>query len=60
MKNLEKNALVQEMSLEENKQIVGGNPWVVAITFAGALIYLYNNNDDFAAGFKEGYQSTQK
>ncbi|WP_164112809.1 MULTISPECIES: lactobin A/cerein 7B family class IIb bacteriocin [Sphingobacterium] len=37
-------------------EVEGG--WIIpAITIAGALIYLYNEGDDFIKGVKEGFDS---
>ena len=42
---------------KDSKTINGG--WITtAIAIASAIIYIYNNGDDFIEGFKEGYNET--
>ena len=43
---------VQELGREELKEVDGGFVWIAVIS---AGIYLYNNWDDFKAGFEEGF-----
>lgn len=38
---------VQEMNVEETKDVNGGIPYLAILT---VMIYVYNNYDDFAAG----------
>lgn len=46
---------VEEMSEMQMNEVNGG--WIAtAIAIAGACIYLYNNWDDFAEGFAEGWE----
>jgi hypothetical protein len=54
------NCELKELSLDEQKDISGGNPLLAFIAVVGALAYLYNNKEDFVAGFKEGYESVRK
>ena len=55
MKNLElEDYGVQEMENDKMQNINGG--WIgTALAIVGAGIYIYNNWDDFAEGFAEGY-----
>lgn len=56
MKNLDLNAMgVVEMGEVERRNANGGNPWALYLAIAGAVIYVYNNWDDFTDGVKEGY-----
>jgi len=45
------------LSLKESRMIGGG---LLGITIAvlSAIIYLYNNQEDIAEGFEEGFMST--
>ena len=58
MKNLNLTDFgVQEMNAEEMSTMNGG--WFsAALAVAGAAIYVYNNWDDFKAGFKAGWQQS--
>ena len=49
---------VQEMNAREIKETDGGFLQIIAgaIAIAGAIIYIYNNADDFVEGFNEGYK----
>ncbi|MDD3567363.1 MAG: class IIb bacteriocin, lactobin A/cerein 7B family [Bacteroidales bacterium] len=52
MKELSLNNLgVQELDAREMVEVDGGFAWIAVV---GAIIYVYNNWDDFAEGFKEG------
>lgn len=54
METLELERLgLSELSIEVTKETNGGW-WQAALAIIGAGIYIYNNADDFAAGFKEG------
>lgn len=57
---------VRELSLSEQTQLNGGffgiDDAIVAaalscIAVLGAVIYVYNNKEDFVEGFKEGFNS---
>lgn len=52
MKEIEKFS-VEPLSDEEATVTNGGFAW---IAIAGAVIYAYNNIDDFAEGFEKGFK----
>lgn len=60
MKNLDlKSYGIETMSNSEMKEANGG--WITqAITLLSVGIYLYNNYDDFAAGFEKGYENARQ
>ncbi len=59
MKNLENYGVVS-LDCREMKETDGGCLGLgLALGVIGACIYVYNGWDDFAAGFSEGYASTQ-
>jgi hypothetical protein len=50
---------MKELTEFEMKNLNGG--WLgVALAIIGAVIYLYNNKEDFVEGFKEGYQYSKE
>lgn len=53
-----KNYGVQELNNQEINETNGGDLGL-ALTVIGACIYIYNEWDDYEAGFKEGYESTR-
>jgi len=57
MKTKDLNLLeLKELKEKDVKMTNGG--WIsLALAIAGATIYIYNNKDDFAEGFKEGFNS---
>ncbi len=40
---------------EKELQNLNGGWLALTIAIAGAVIYVYNNKDDFVEGFKEGF-----
>jgi K+ transporter len=46
---------LKELSLEESKLVQGGW-WQVALAIIGAVIYIYNNADDFAKGYNDAIE----
>ncbi|GEM_PF-4471837 len=49
---------VAALKPEEAIKISGGFGIIPIITFASAMIYIYNNQDDIEEGFEEGFMST--
>ena len=45
----------QELNVQELQEIEGGW-WQPALAIAGVGVYLYNNKEDFARGFTEGFK----
>lgn len=58
MSNLNQK-IMKELTEKECMEMNGGYVQFV-IAVASAAIYLYNNWDDFAEGFNEGYNSTRR
>ena len=47
MKNLKGNAMMQEMNLQEMKEVNGGFDIGLALAIISAGIYIYNEGGDF-------------
>lgn len=59
MKKLNLNSkIIHTMDYLDMKHSNGGEPSIATcIAIAGAAIYVYENADDFAEGFKEGFEN---
>ncbi|WP_294605305.1 lactobin A/cerein 7B family class IIb bacteriocin [uncultured Bacteroides sp.] len=55
MKNFKENAMMQEMNLQEMKEVNGGFDVGLALAIISAGIYIYNEGGDFIEGFKETF-----
>lgn len=55
IKNLKENAMMQEMNLQEMKEVNGGLDFGLALAIISAGIYIYNEGGDFIEGFKETF-----
>lgn len=56
---MKKNEMTHTMSMKEIIDTNGGLiPVGTALSIAGAVIYVYNNWDDFCEGVKRGWNNT--